>query len=73
MSIPAIFGANIVAIGNNKLPSELIWATFLSFFVSLAVMHFLFKLVLSSRKNLRWFALYVLLLALGIFVYFLVG
>jgi undecaprenyl-diphosphatase len=69
MAIPAIFGASLVTIGNNPLPKELIWATLASFIVSLAVMHLLFKLVLGSRKNLRWFALYVLLLAAGIGIY----
>jgi undecaprenyl-diphosphatase len=69
MAIPAIFGASLITIGNNPLPRELILATFVSFLVSLAVMHFLFKLLLGSRKNLRWFALYVLLLALAVGLY----
>lgn len=69
MAIPAIFGASLVTIGNNKLPTELIWATIVAFAVSLAVMHFLFKIVLNSRKNLRWFALYVLILAAAIGIY----
>ncbi len=69
MAIPAILGASLVTIGNNPLPRELIWATLASFIVSLAVMHFLFKLVLSSRKNLKWFGAYALLLALMIGFY----
>ncbi len=72
LSIPAIFGASLVAIGNKKLPIEMLWAALVSFVVSLAVMHFLFKLVLTSKKNLKWFGYYVLLLALGIGVYLIV-
>lgn len=69
MSAPVIFGASILEIGNNKLPSEFIWATLVSFIIGLISIHFMLKIVISSRKNLRWFALYCLLLALGIFGY----
>jgi len=64
MSIPVIIGANIVAIGSEKLPSELIWATLIAFAVGLIVIHLLLKHILTSRKNLRWFAAYCLILAL---------
>ena len=63
MAIPIVFGANIVAVGNNVLPSELIWATLVSFFVGLATIHVLFKYVLTSKRNLRWFGVYCLVLA----------
>ena len=66
MAIPAIFGAAILEIGNNKLPPELIWATLVSFAVGLGTIHLMLKFVLTSRKNLQWFAVYCLLLALGI-------
>jgi len=69
MSIPVIFGAGIVEIGNNKLPGDLIWATLLAFLVGLATIHFLLKFVSRSKKNLRWFAAYVLLMAIGIGIY----
>ena len=69
MSIPVIFGAGIVEIGNNKLPEDLIWATLLAFIIGLATIHFLLKFVSRSKKNLRWFAAYALLLAIGIGVY----
>jgi len=69
MSIPVIFGAGIVEIGNNKLPGDLIWATLLAFLVGLATIHFLLKFVSRSKKNLRWFALYVLILAIGLGIY----
>ncbi len=69
MSVPIIFGANILVIGNQTLPSDLIWATLVAFLVGLGTMHFLFKVVLTNKKNLRWFGLYALLLALGIGVY----
>jgi len=72
MSIPIIFGANILAIGSKTLPSELIWAAMISFFVGLLSLHFVYTYILTTRKNLRWFGLYALLLALviGVFVLF---
>jgi len=71
LSVPLIFGANIVSVGNRTLPSELLWATLLTFIVSLCVMHFSFTYVLNRRENLRWIAGYVLLLALGFGAYFI--
>lgn len=71
MAIPVIFGANILVIGNNTLPSEMIWATLVAFFVGLLAIHFMMKFVMNSRKNLRWFAWYALLLSLGIGIYLL--
>jgi undecaprenyl-diphosphatase len=71
MSIPAVFGANLVAIGNNTLPRELIWATLLAFIVGLAGIHFMLKIIADSRKNLRWFGIYCLLLALALGIYLL--
>jgi len=72
MAIPIVFGANILIIGNNTLPSELIWATLVSFVIGLLSIHVLFKYVLVKRKNFRWFGIYCLLLALvlGIWVLF---
>lgn len=69
MAIPVIFGANIVEIGNNKLPASMLIPTLVSFIVGLATIWLLLKIVVSSRKNLRWFGIYALLLALGIGVY----
>ncbi|MEK6855540.1 MAG: undecaprenyl-diphosphate phosphatase [Nanoarchaeota archaeon] len=64
MSIPVIFGAGILEIGNNALPHELIWATLVAFVVGLASIHFLLKVISKDRKNLRWFGVYALLLAI---------
>lgn len=66
MSIPIIFGANIITIGNKTLPKELIWATLVSFIIGIIVLHIVYKYVLTSKKNLRWFGIYALLLALTI-------
>ncbi len=71
LSIPAVFGASLVTIGNKTLPSEMLWATLVSFVIGMASIHLLLKVLLTSRKNLRWFALYVFLLALGIGAYLL--
>lgn len=73
MSIPIIFGASIVQIGNNALPSNLLWATLVSFAVGITTIHFSFNYFLSNRKNLRWFAFYVWLLAIGTGIYLLVN
>ena len=73
MSIPVIFGANIFVIGNQKLPPEPIWATLVAFIVGLMTIHILFKFVLTSKKNLRWFAIYALALAFGLGIYLAVN
>ncbi len=69
ISIPIIFGANILTIGNQTLPPELIWATLISFITGLLVLHLLYKFILT-KKSLRYFGIYALLLALiiGIFI-----
>ena len=72
MSIPIIFGANILTIGNQTLPSNLIGATLVSFAVGLLTIHLTFKYLLIKRKNFRWFGAYALLLALVIGVWILV-
>ncbi len=70
MSIPIIFGANIITIGNQTLPPELIWATLVSFLIGLLFLHLIYKHILTSRKNLRLFGIYALLLSLliGVFI-----
>lgn len=69
LSIPVVFGANILIIGNNTLPPELIWATLVSFGVGLLSIHFIFNYILVSKKNFAWFGLYCILLSLGIGFY----
>ena len=64
MSIPIIFGANLLVIGNQTLPSDLIWATLVSFVVGLVSIHVVFKYILVNRKNFRWFGIYCLMMAL---------
>lgn len=70
LSIPVIFGANILVIGNQRLPTELIWATLVSFLIGLISLHFMFKVVLTNKKNLRWFGFYTLILGLIIAIYY---
>ncbi len=70
-SIPLIFGANLTLIGNQTLPSELLWATLLAFAVSLCVMHVSFTYVLNNRKNLRWLGWYTSVLTMGILIFVL--
>ncbi|MEM4259386.1 MAG: undecaprenyl-diphosphate phosphatase [Candidatus Pacearchaeota archaeon] len=72
MAIPVIFGASIVEIGSNKLSPSLIWATIVAFIVGLITIHLMLKFIVTKRKNLRWFALYCLLVALGIAAYLIV-
>ncbi len=69
MAIPVIFGANILVIGKETLPPELIWGTLVSFVIGLLMIHLMIKYILASRKNLRWFGIYALFLAFGIFAY----
>jgi undecaprenyl-diphosphatase len=70
MSIPVILGANIVSLGNESLSTELIFVTFISFISGLITIHLLYNFVLTSKKNLRWFGLYALLLSIFIFLYY---
>lgn len=72
MAIPVIFGATILTLGTTQLPQTLIWATLLCFIIALGVLYLIYNKVLVHRKNLRWFALYCLLLALtlGIVLFF---
>ena len=72
MSIPIIFGATILEIGNKRFPPDLFWATLASFIVGLITIHLLFRYVLSSKKNLRYFAIYTLALSILIFIFVLV-
>ena len=72
LSIPVVFGANILSIGNNALPGEYLWASLVSFFTGLMMIHFSFTKILSNRKNLRWIAGYVFTLAIFILVYWIV-
>lgn len=64
MSIPIIFGANILSLSNAAFPTSYLLPTLISFLVGIASIHFLLKIVLVSKKNLRWFGVYILLLAL---------
>ncbi len=68
MFIPVIFGASIFTIGNNPLPTGLIWATLVSFIVGLCAIHLLFTKLLTNKKNFRWFGTYCVLLALGLLI-----
>ena len=66
MSIPIIFGANILAVGSTSIPTSYLLPALVSFFVGLATIHILLKFVLTSKRNLRWFGIYVLLVALAL-------
>lgn len=73
LSIPVILGANVVEVGSSTLPANLLWAALVSFAVGIATIHLSFNYILSNRKNLRWLALYVFLLAIGIWIYLIVS
>lgn len=74
LSIPVIFGASLLTVvkhGASLTPSYLV-AALVSFIVGLGTIHLLLQFVLTSRKNLRWFGLYVALVAVSIAIYLLV-
>ena len=73
MSIPIIFGANVLAIGSKTLPSSLIWATLVSFVVGLVTIHLLYGKMLVRRENLKWFGVYALVLAVIVGGYLLIS
>jgi undecaprenyl-diphosphatase len=64
MSIPVIFGAALLELGSEKLSSFYLLPTIISFFVGLVTIHFLLKILVNSKKNLRWFAIYCMILAI---------
>lgn len=66
ISIPIIFGASIFEIGNQRLQTSLIWATLVSFIVGLISINLLYKKILTNKKNLFWFGLYLFILAIAI-------
>jgi undecaprenyl-diphosphatase len=63
MFIPVTIGATILTIGNNILPKDLIWATLVSFVVGLTTIHALYTKILKDKKNLKWLAIYVFIIA----------
>lgn len=63
LAIPVIIGASLFTFGKEYLPFELLGVTLFCFLVSLVFMNFSFKYVLNDRKNLRWFGIYTLILA----------
>jgi len=69
LSIPVVFGANVLEIGNATLPPEMLWAALVSFAAGLLTIHISFTYILNNRKNLRWLALYVFLIAAAVLVY----
>lgn len=66
MAIPVVLGANIVLAGPSFASFQYFWATVVSFAIGLVTIHLLYTKILTERKNLRWFALYALIL--GLFV-----
>ena len=72
MSIPIILGANLIGMNGEILRAEVLWAIFVSFIIGIMTIHVLFKYLLTKKKNLRWFAIYVLVLALGTGIYYLI-
>ncbi|MEK6927595.1 MAG: undecaprenyl-diphosphate phosphatase [Nanoarchaeota archaeon] len=73
LAIPAVFGANIVALGNQTMSSDLLLPTFIAFFVGLATIHLIFRKLLTTYKSLRWFAGYAFLLGIILLFYSLFG
>lgn len=65
MSIPVIFGANLLTSTTGTLPVSYLLPTLVAFIVGLATIHVLLKFVLTSKKNLRWFGVYVLVVAIS--------
>ncbi len=69
MSIPAVLGAFILEYRNVIFDLQMLIAIAVSFFVGLASIHFLLKFISKNKNNLRWFAAYLMILALTIGYY----
>jgi len=72
MSIPVIFGAALLELGSEKLPTSYLLPMLVSFVIGLGTIHLLLKVVANSKKNLRWFAFYVLVVAMGMGIWLLI-
>lgn len=72
LSIPSVFGANVLVIGTKTLPSDLIWATLLAFVVGLLAIFLLYKYAFNKKENLKWFAIYALAMAAAIGIYLII-
>ena len=70
--IPVILGADLVTFGNKTISTSFLLPTVVCFLVGLIFMNISFKYVLSNRKNLRWFAVYTLLLGLALIIGYLI-
>ncbi len=70
MAIPIIFGSSILTFNSYRISFSLILAVLVSFFSGLLTIYFLSNKIFTSRKNLKWFGIYVLILALvlGVFL-----
>lgn len=71
MSIPVIFGAGVLKLGSGKLSPDYLLPTLVAFVVGLITIHFLLKILVNGKKNLRWFAWYCLILSLSLLGYLL--
>lgn len=75
MSIPVILGANILVgvkdLGKESLNFDLalFLGVIISFVVGILTIHWLMKYVFRNKKNLRWFALYSLLLGIAVLLF----
>lgn len=69
LAIPAVFGANIVSMGNQTLNSALIFPTFVAFLVGLGTIHLIFRHLLTTPRRLRWFAGYAFVLGVVVLIY----
>ncbi len=68
MSIPIVFGANILSLGSARLSPNLFLPAILSCLAGLCAIHVSYTYVLNKRENLKWFAIYAGLLALSILI-----
>jgi len=71
MAIPIIFGANVLSFSGETIPLQYLIPALVSCVLGLATIHFLLKFVLTTKRNLLWFGLYVALLAAALAGYLL--
>ncbi len=64
MSIPIILGATALELKSEVFSPEYLWPMAVSFIVAYITITLLLRIILVSRKNLRWFGLYLLFAAL---------
>jgi len=69
LSLPVVFGAQVLHLGSASLPLSYFWGTMVAFGVGICGVHFAFTRLLIRRVYLRWFAVYTGILGMVVLLW----